>query len=135
MEPPAKKQCIFTGQGIGPSYTEWKLRVLANLDERQIRSSVLPPLEEMNAAARRTYIKNDATLYNLLLMSLSGEALLFAMQNFGLTEETPEDTCLGFHLFQALKTKYFQAITHAEELQLRMKLMAAKFKLDSGTIC
>ena len=43
-----------------------------------------------------------------------------------MTEETPEDTCLGFHLFQALKTKYFQAMTHAEE-QLRMKLMAAKF--------
>ena len=67
MEPPAKQLCVLTGQGIGPSYTEWKLRVLAALDERQIRSSVLLPLGEMNAAARRTYIKNDATLYNLLL--------------------------------------------------------------------
>ena len=83
MEPPAKQQCIFTGQGIGPTYPEWKIRALAALDKRQIRSSVLPPPEEMNAAARRTYIKNDTTLYNLLLMSLSGEALLFAMQNFG----------------------------------------------------
>ncbi len=127
MEPPAKHLCVFTGQGIGPSYTEWKLRVLANLDERQIRSSVLPPLEEMNAAARRNYIKNDAILYNLLLMSLSGEALLFAMQNFGLSEETPEDSVLGYQLFLALKTKYFQQMTPAEELQLRMKLMAAKF--------
>ena len=127
MEPPAKQLCVFTGQGIGPSYTEWKLRVLANLDERQIRSSVLPPSEEMNAAARRNYIKNDAILYNLLLMSLSGEALLFAMQNFGLSEETPEDSVLGYQLFLALKTKYFQQMTPAEELQLRMKLMAAKF--------
>ena len=107
MEPPAKQLCVFTGQGIGPSYTEWKLRVLANLDERQIRSSVLPPSEEMNAAARRNYIKNDATLYNLLLMSLSGEALLFAMQHFGLSEETPEDSVFGYRLFLALKTKYF----------------------------
>ena len=88
MEPPAKQLCVFTGQGIGPTYPEWKIRVLAALDERQIRASVLPPQEEMNAAARRTYFKNDAILYNLLLMSLSGEALLFAMQNFGLTEET-----------------------------------------------
>ena len=71
MEPPAKQQCIFTGQGIGPTYPEWKIKTLAALDERQIRASVLPPPEEMNAAARRTYIKNDATLYNLLLMSLS----------------------------------------------------------------
>ena len=124
---PAKQLCIFTGQGIGPTYSEWKIRVLAVLNERQIRSSVLPPPEEMNAAARRTYIKNDATLYNLLLMSLSGEVLLFAMQNFGLTEETPEDSCLGYQLFVALKSKYFQPMTHAEELLLRMKLMSAKF--------
>ena len=127
MEPPAKQLCVFNGQGIGPVFTELKLRILAALDERQIRSSVLPPPEEMNAAARRTYIKNDATLYNLLLMSLSGEPLLFAIQNFGLTEDTPEDACLGYRLFGALKMKYFQPMTHAEELQLRMKLMAAKF--------
>ncbi len=127
MEPPAKQLCVFNGQGIGPAFTEWKLRILAALDERQIRSSVLPPPEEMNAAARRTYIKNYATLYNLLLMSLSGEPLLFAIQNFGLTEDTPEDSCLGYRLFGALKMKYFQPMTHAEELQLRMKLMAAKF--------
>ena len=49
------------------------------------------------------------------------------MQNFGLTEETPEDSCLGYQLFVALKSKYFQAMTHAEELLLRMKLMSAKF--------
>ena len=127
MEPPAKQLCVFTGQGIGPSYTEWKLRVLATLDERQIRSSVLMPADFQNVAARRTYIKNDAILYNLLLTSLSGEALLFAMQNFGLKEETPEDSCLGYQLFVALKSKYFQAMTHAEELLLRMKLMSAKF--------
>ena len=131
MEPPAKQLCVFNGQGIGPAFTEWKLRVLANLDERQIRSSVLPPQEEMTAAARRIYIKNDATLYNLLLMSLSGEPLLFAIQNFGLTEDTPEDSCLGYRLFVALKMKYFQPMTHAEELQLRMKLMAAKFNLTA----
>ncbi len=127
MEPPTKQLCVFNGQGIGPAFTEWKLRVLANLDERQIRSSVLPPSEEMNAAARRTYIKNDAILYNILLSSLSGEALLFAMQNYGLSEETAEDSCLGYQLFGALKAKYFQMMTPAEELQLRMKLMAAKF--------
>ena len=127
MEPPAKQLCVFTGQGIGPSYTEWKLRVLATLDERQIRSSVLMPADFQNAAARRTYIKNDATLYNVLVTSLSNEALLFAMQNYGLSEDTPEDACLGYRLFVALKTKYFQPMTHAEELQLRMKLMAAKF--------
>ena len=127
MEPPAKQLCVFTGQGIGPSYTEWKLRVLATLDERQIRSSVLMPADFQNAAARRAYIKNDATLYNILVTSLSNEALLFAMQNYGLSEDTPEDACLGYRLFVALKTKYFQPMTHAEELQLRMKLMAAKF--------
>ena len=81
----------------------------------------------MNAATRRAYIENDATLYNVLLTSLSGEALLFVMQNYGLTEETPEDSCLGYQLFGALKAKYFQMMTPAEELQLRMKLMAAKF--------
>ena len=125
MEPPAKQLCVFNGQGIGPAFTEWKLRVLAALDERQIRSSVLPPSEEINAAARRTYIKNDATLYNLLLMSLSCEVLLFAIQNFGLMEETPEGACLDYQSFVALKAKYFQPMTHAEELQLRIKLMAA----------
>ena len=82
MEPPAKQLCVFTGQGIGPTYPEWKIRVLAALDKRQIRASVLPPPDEMTAATRRAYIKNDATLYNVLLTSLSGEALLYAMQNF-----------------------------------------------------
>ena len=46
----------------------------------------------MNTATRRAYIKNDATLYNVLSTSFSSEALLFAMQNFGLSEETPEDS-------------------------------------------
>ncbi len=114
MEPPAKQLCVFTGQGIGPSYTEWKLRVLATLDERQIRSSVLMPADFQNAAARRAYIKNDATLYNVLVTSLSNEALLFAMQNYGLSEDKPEDACLGYRLFVALKKKYIQPKTQAE---------------------
>ena len=79
MEPPAKQLCVFTGKGIGPSYTEWKIRTLAALDERRIRASVLPPPDEMTAATRRAYIKSDATFYNVLLTSLSGEALLYAM--------------------------------------------------------
>ncbi len=40
---------------------------------------------------------------------------------FGLSEETPEDSCLGYQLFGALKAKYFQMMKLAEELQLRMK--------------
>ena len=44
-----------------------------------------------------------------------------------LSEETPEDSVLGYQLFLALKTKYFQQMTPVEELQLRMNLMAAKF--------
>ena len=82
--------------------------------------------EDHNAAKTAAYFKADNSLYNIIISNLSGEALLFASQNFEVKEDTAQDAYLGNKLLEALKTKYSGRLTDQEAHVMEMKVLTAK---------
>ena len=99
MEPNAaslaqlKQLPMFNGQK--ETFPPWQLKLIANAREKGIQEALLPIPDALGAARTTAYFKADNSLYNTILTSLSGDALLFAQQRFAVKEDTPVDAYLG----------------------------------------
>ena len=122
--PQLKQLPMFSGPK--ETFPPWQLKLIANAREKGIQEALLPIPEGQGAAKTAAYFKADNSLYNTIITSLSGDALLFATQKFGVQEDTPADAYLGHHLYQAMKAKYAGGITPQETFLLEMKILNAK---------
>ena len=117
----------FNGRkGSSPSFPEWKIRVISLCRDKGIQEAMQVIPEDLSAAKTLAYYKADNSVYNIIISNLSGEALLFASQNFEVKEDTAADAYYGYHLWQALKTKYSGRLTDQEVHMMEMKILTAK---------
>ena len=98
-----KAMPMFSGQK--ETFPPWQLKLIANAREKGIQEALLPIPDVLGAARMAAYFKADNSLYNTIITSLSGDALLFATQRFSVKEDTPIDAYLGHQLYQAMKAK------------------------------
>ena len=87
----------FSGKkGSSPPFTEWQLRLVSQCRDKGIHEALLPIPEGLNPAKTLAYHKADNSVYNVILSNISGDALSFASQNFGVKEDTAADAYLGY---------------------------------------
>ena len=124
----AQKLPNFNGRkSSSPTFSEWKIRMISQCRDKSIQEALQAITPEHNSAAKvLAYFKADNSLYNIIISNLSGEALLFASQNFEVKEDTPSTAYLGNKLWEALKTKYSGQITDQEAHVMEMKVLTAK---------
>ena len=89
-----------------PDFPEYELKLVALCREKFVHEALLPIGNARNAAKTLIYLKADNCLYNMLITSLTGEALLYASQEFPVKHDTPDDAYLGHKLYQGLKERY-----------------------------
>ena len=129
MDPnaPAQKLPNFNGKKLSsPTFAEWKIRMISQCRDKGIQEALQVIPEDLSTAKTLAYYKADNSLYNIIISNLSGEALLFASQNFEVKEDTAQDAYLGYKLWQALKTKYSGRLTDQEVHVMEMKVLTAK---------
>ena len=80
----AQKLPNFNGRkSSSPTFSEWKIRMISQCRDKSIQEALQAITPEHNSAAKvLAYFKADNSLYNIIISNLSGEALLFASQNF-----------------------------------------------------
>ena len=81
-------------KGSSPSFAEWKIRVISQCRDKGIQEALQVISDGLNAAKILAYHKADNSVYNIIISNLSGEALLFASQNFEVKEDTAALGCL-----------------------------------------
>ena len=104
-----KAMPMFSGQK--ETFSPWQLKLIVNVREKGIQEALLPIPDALGAARTAAYFKADNSLYNTIITSLSGDALLFATQRFSVKEDTSIDAYLGHQLYQAMKKKYAGGLT------------------------
>ena len=123
----AQKLPNFNGRKLSsPTFPEWKIRMISQCRDKGIQEALQPITEGLNPAKTLLYFKADNSLYNIIISNLSGEALLFASQNFEVKEDTEDDAYLGHNLWEALKTKYSGRLTDQEAHAMELKVLTAK---------
>ena len=117
----------FSGKkGSSPTFQEYQLKLIALCREKFIHEALLPIGEDLNAAKTLIYQKADNGVYNAIITSISGEALIFASQHFPVKEDTPSDAYLGQKLYQGLKERFAADLKPQEIFNLEMKIFGAK---------
>ena len=125
--PPAQKLPNFNGRKLSsPTFPEWKIRMISQCRDKGIQEALQAIPADHSAPKTLIYFKADNSLYNIIISNLSGEALLFASQNFEVKEDTAPDAYLGNKLWEALKTKYSGRVTDQEAHVMEMKVLTAK---------
>ena len=116
----------FTGKkGSSPTFQEYLLKLIALCREKFIHEALLPIGEELNAAKTLIYQKADNGVYNAIITSISGEALIFASQHFPVKEDIPSDAYLGQKLYQGLKERFAADLKPQEIFNLEMIIFGA----------
>ena len=117
----------FNGRKLSsPTFPEWKIRMISQCRDKGIQEALQAIPKDLGAAKTAAYFKADNSLYNIIISNFSGEALLFASQNFEVKEDTAVDAYLGNKLWEALKTKYSGRLTDQEAHVMEMKVLTAK---------
>ena len=117
----------FNGKKLSsPTFQEWRIRIVSQCRDKGIQEALQAIPAEQTAAKLLAYFKADNSLYNIIISNLSGEALLFASQNFEVKEDTAPTAYLGNKLWEALKTKYSGRVTDQEAHVMEMKVLTAK---------
>ncbi len=126
-QPAQKLPTDFNGRKLSsPTFSEWKVRIVSQCRDKGIQEALQNIPADHNAAKTLVYFKADNSLYNIIISNLSGEALLFASQNFEVKEDTASTAYLGNKLWEALKTKYSGRVTDQEAHVMEMKVLTAK---------